>query len=42
MDKFENKEQVLVINEGRLEEYEEDEDGIVCPRFPHLDFCACE
>lgn len=27
------------IGEGRIGEYEEEEEGIVCPRFPHLNFC---
>ena len=35
------KDQNLLLNEGRLEEYEEDEDGLICARFSHLDFCAC-
>lgn len=28
-----------VIGEGRLDEYGEEEEDIVCLRFPHLSFC---
>jgi len=31
-----------ITQEGRLEEYEGEEDNIVCGRFPHLKFCCCE
>eukprot|EP00825_Cyclidium_porcatum_P001483 TRINITY_DN10680_c0_g2_i2.p1 TRINITY_DN10680_c0_g2~~TRINITY_DN10680_c0_g2_i2.p1 ORF type:complete len:363 (-),score=84.25 TRINITY_DN10680_c0_g2_i2:227-1315(-) len=28
--------------DGRIGLYEEEEENIVCARFPHLDFCACQ
>jgi len=31
-----------ITQEGRLEEYEQEEDNIVCARFPHLKFCCCK
>jgi len=30
------------VQEGRMSEYRGDEETIVCKRFPHKKFCACD
>ena len=34
-------ETMMKMEQGRYGEYRNEEDDLICARFPHLDFCSC-